>query len=328
MLKKPGTKMRALVLSIAIFAFAVTGALAQDYPSSIIQLVVPYGAGGTTDIFYRTISDAFGKNLGATVSVINKRGAGGVVGTSSVVNTKPDGYTLVNISPENTIIAEAFHPNLPYDYTKDFTYLAKCCFVAVGLAVREDSPLKTFEDLVAYTKANPWKLKAGGMGISGTPHMIIGVFSRDAKVDITYVPFDGGGEVAANLLGGHIDIAPLSITSISSHLASGKLRLLAVCSPKRLAKYPDIPTLAEKGFPKSSFSVNLGLGAPKGLPPEIASKIVAAIEKTLKDPTVVAAVEKIEGVVIDFKSGEDYYAELIDKADIFKQIAATTETKK
>jgi tripartite-type tricarboxylate transporter receptor subunit TctC len=328
MSKRTGTKAQILLLSVAILAFGVIGAHAQDYPASVIQMVVPYGAGGTTDIFYRTISDALGKNIGGTISVINKRGAGGVVGTSSVVNSKPDGYTLVNISPENTIIAEAFHPNLPYDYKKDFTYLAKMCFVAVGLAVRSDSPLKTFEDLEAYAKANPWKLKAGGMGISGTPHMIIGVFSRDAKLEITYVPFDGGGEVAANLLGGHIDVAPLSITSISSHLASGKMRLLATCTPKRLANYPDVPTLGEKGYPNSSFSVNLGLGAPKGLPPEIAGKLTAAVEKTLKDPNVMAAIEKIEGVVIDFKSGEDYYAELIDKADIFKQIAATTDTKK
>src|SRR3990172_1363845 len=272
MVRSNGIKTCFALLATIVWLAAVGGVQAQDYPKSPIQIVVPYSPGGLTDIFFRTISDALAKSIGGTISILNKPGGGGIVGTSYVVNSKPDGYTLVNVSPETMTIAPAFTPNMPYDPDKDITYIAKTSVVAVGLTVRNESPFKTLEDLIAFAKANPWKMKAGGMGIVGTPHMIIGVFTRDAKVEIGYIPFDGGGEVVANLLGGHVDVAPVSISSIKGQLASGQLRLLAVCSPKRLQNFPNIPTLAEKGYPKSSFAVALGLGGPKGLAPAIVSK--------------------------------------------------------
>jgi len=327
MQKRIGVKAVFVLLLVSVFVLGIGGVQAQDYPKGTIQLVVPYSPGGLTDIFYRTISDGLAKNIGGHIAILNKPGGGGMIGTSYVVNTKPDGYTLVNISAETVSIAPAFTPNMPYDPAKDLTYIAKTAVVAVGVTVREESPLKTFEDLVSFAKANPGKLKTGGMGIVGTPHMIYGVFTRDAKVDIKYIPFDGGGQVVANLLGGHTDFALTSISSVAMHLASGKARLLAVCSPRRLEHYPDVPTLAEKGYPKSSFAVALGVGGPKGLPPAIVSKWEAAIEKTLKDPAVLNAIDKTKGVVVDFKSGSDYYKELMDNAGIFKEIAATMPKK-
>ena len=328
MVRSNGIKTCFALLATIVWLAAVGGVQAQDYPKSPIQIVVPYSPGGLTDIFFRTISDVLAKNIGGTISILNKPGGGGIVGTSYVVNSKPDGYTLVNISAETVSIAPAFTPNMPYDSDKDLTYIAKTSVVAVGVAVRNESPFKTLEDLVAFAKANPWKLKAAGMGIVGTPHMIHGVFTRDAKVEVGYIPFDGGGEVVANLLGGHIDFAFPSIPPLKAQLASGKVRLLAVCSPKRLPSFPDIPTLAEKGYPKSSFAVALGLGGPKGLPPAIVSKWEEAIDKTLKDPKVIAVIEKTDGVVVDFKRGEDYKKELMANAGIFKEIAATMTTKK
>jgi tripartite-type tricarboxylate transporter receptor subunit TctC len=319
----------SLILFAAAALFVLAGsAQAQDYPTRPIQLVVPYGAGGTTDIFFRTINEGFEKNIGGRVEILNKPGGGGIIGTSYVVNSKPDGYTLVNVSPETTTIAAAFTPAMPYDPAKDLTYIAKGVEVAVGVAVRKESPFKTFEDLVAYAKANPAKLKAGGMGIVGTPHMIFGVLIRDAKMDISWVPFDGGGEVVANLLGGHVDFALPSISVVSPHLDSGKVRLLALAAPKRLSKYPGVPTLAEKGYPKASFAVALGLGGPKGLPPAIVDKLQKAMEDTLKAPKVIAALENIPGVVIDFKNGKDYYNQIMANGGVFKEIAVTAKTKK
>lgn len=328
MKRTTGTIASLILFAVAAFVVLVCSVQAQDYPSRPVQLVVPYGPGGTTDIFFRAINEGFQKNLGVRVEILNKPGGGGVVGTSSVVNSKPDGYTLVNVSAETTTIAVAFTPTMPYDITKDLAYIAKGSEVAVAVAVRKESPFKTLEDLVAYGKANPSKLKAAGMGIVGTPHMIFRVLTRDAKLDISWVPFDGGGEVLANLLGGHVDFALPSISVISPHLDSGKVRMLALASPKRLSKYSDVPTLAEKGYPKASFAVSLGLGGPKGLPAAVVAKLQKAMDNTLKDPKVIAAINNIPGVVIDFKTGEDYYNELMANAGVFKEIAATTKPKK
>jgi tripartite-type tricarboxylate transporter receptor subunit TctC len=328
MQKKIGRRTGIILLVVLVGLLGVGNLQAQDYPKGPVQIVVPYGPGGLTDIFWRTVSDSLGKNMNGTIAIINKPGGGGIVGTSSVVNSKPDGYTLVNISAETVSIAPAFTPSMPYDSEKDLTYVAKTAVVGFGVAVRNESPFKTLEELVSFAKANPWKLKAAGMGIVGTPHMILGVFNRDAKVEITYIPFDGGGEVTANLLGGHTDFAVASLPPLKAHIASGKIRLLAMCSPKRLPNFPDIPTLGEKGYPKSSFAVVLGLGGPKGLPPAIVSKWEEAIDKTLKDPKIIAAIEKIGAVVVDFKRGEDYKKELMANVGVFKEIAATMPSKK
>ena len=328
MQKKPGSRTRFILLVTLACLLTVGSLQAQDYPKSPIQIVIPYGPGGLTDIFWRSISDSLAKNINGPIACINKPGGGGILGTSFVVNSKPDGYTLVNISPEAVSIAPPFTPNMPYDSEKDLTYIAKACIVGFSIAVRNESPFKTLEELVAFAKANPRKLKAAGMGIVGTPHMILGVFNRDAKVEITYIPFDSGGEVTTNLLGGHTDFAVASLPPIQAHVLSGKIRLLAVCSPKRLPNFPEIQTLGEKGYPRSSFATTLGLGGPKGLAPAIVKKWEEAIDRTLKDPRAISTIEKIEGVVIDFKHGEDYKKEMMADLAMFKEIVPTLPGKK
>jgi tripartite-type tricarboxylate transporter receptor subunit TctC len=328
MQKKTGKGTCFILFATLACLLWVGSSQAQDYPKGPVQIVIPYGPGGLTDIFWRTISDSLAKNINGTIAFVNKPGGGGVVGTSFVVNSKPDGYTLVNVSPEAVSIAPAFTPDIPYDSDKDLTYIAKASVVGFGFAVRNESPFKTLEELIAFAKSNPRKLKAAGMGIVGTPHMILGVFNRDAKVEITYIPFDGGGEVTTNLLGGHTDFAVASLPPIKAHVLSGKVRLLAVCSPKRFPNFPDIQTLAEKGYKKSSFATALGLGGPKGLAPAIVRRWEEAIDKTLKDPSVIATIEKIEGVAVDFKRGEDYKEELMADLAMFKEIVPTLPVKK
>jgi tripartite-type tricarboxylate transporter receptor subunit TctC len=328
MQKKTGTG-RHFILFVTLACLLWAGSSqAQDYPASPVQIVIPYSPGGLTDIFWRSVSDALASYMKGTIMMVNKPGGGGVVGTSFVANAKPDGYTLVNISPEAVSIAAAFTANMPYDIEKDLTYIAKASEVGFGIAVRDDSPFKTLEELVAFAKANPKKLKVAGMGIVGTPHMIMGVFQREANIETTYVPFDGGSEVVATLLGGHTDFAVVSLPPASPHLRSGKLRMLAACSPRRFPTFPAIPTMAEKGYKRSSFATALGLGGPKGLAPAIVSKWEEAIDKTMKDPKVISIVEKIDGVVIDFKGGEDYKKELMANFPVFKEIVSTLPGKK
>lgn len=329
MKKKSVLRIRLVIIFVAFACLSWAGSSkAQDYPKGSVQLVIPYSPGGLTDIFWRSISEELARNIKGNLALVNKPGGAGVVGTSFVVNSKPDGYTLVNASPEALTIAPAFTETMPYDSEKDVTYIGKACVVGMAVAVRNESPFKTLEDLVAFAKANPGKLKAAGMGIAGTPHMILGVFNREAKVDITYIPFDGGGEVVTNVMGGHTDFGIAGLPAVKGQALSGQIRILAVCAPKRLPSFPDIPTLAQKGYKKSSFSTTLGLAGPKGLDPAIVRQWETALEKTLNDPKVIAIVEKIEGVVIDFKSGQDYKKELFENASVFKEIAAAAPKKK
>ncbi len=301
---------------------------AQTYPRGPVQIVIPFAPGGSTDLLWRGISDPLAKNLGSPVSLINKGGGGGIVGTSFVMGSKPDGYTLVSANSDPLNIAPLFTPDPPYDSEKDLTYIGKMAVFAFTIAVRSESPFKTLEELIAFAKANPGKLKAGVAGIGTTPHMIVELLNRDAKIRITPVPFSGGGEVVPNLLGGHVDLTVLSLGPLKGHYLAGKVRILALFSPKRHKDFPQIPTMAEKGFPSANISTGVGLAGPKGLPPLVVKKWEETIEKTMKEPKVQDIIDKLESLVIDVRSGEAYKKEIMTDLVSFKPIVATLPGKK
>ncbi len=328
MQKKTGTRIRFILIVTLACLLWIGSSQAQDYPKGPVQIVIPFGPGGLTDIFWRSTSEFIGNNMKGTIVLINKPGGGGVVGTSFVANSKPDGYTLVSANSDPLSMSPVFLPDVPYNPEKDITYIAKLAAFAFTISVRADSPFKTIEEVVAFAKANPKKLKAAVMGIGSTPHIILEVFNRDAKIEIIPIPFDSGGESVTNLLGGHTDLCVTSLPSMKSHVLAGKARVLAFCSPKRLPDFPEVPTMTEKGYKKSSIATGVGLAGPKGLASTIVSKWEEAIEKTLKDPKVIAIIEKLGGVVIDFKSGEGYKKELMTDLAMFKEIVPTLPVKK
>jgi len=328
MQKKTGTRIRFILIVTLACLLWIGSSQAQDYPKGPVQIVIPFGPGGLTDIFWRSTSEFIGNNMKGTIVLINKPGGGGVVGTSFVVNAKPDGYTLMSANSDPLSMSPVFLPNVPYNPEKDVTYIAKLAAFAFTVSVRSDSPFKTLEEVVAFAKANPKKLKCAVMGIGSTPHIILEVFNRDAKIEITPIPFDSGGESITNLLGGHTDLCVNSLPSTKSHILAGKVRVLAFCSPKRLPDFPEVPTMTEKGYKKSSIATGVGLAGPKGLASTIVSKWEEAIEKTLKDPKVIAIIEKLGGVVVDFKSGEGYKKELMTDLAMFKEIVPTLPVKK
>ncbi len=326
--KKIGNRMGLLLLAM-VMSFVWAGPLAaEDYPRSPVQVVIPFGPGGLTDIFWRSTSEFVADNLKGNIVLVNKPGGGGVVGTSFGANAKPDGYTLFSANSDPLTISTIFTPNVPYDPDKDITYIAKLAAFALTIAVQGDSPFKSIEDVVAYAKANPKKLKASVMGVGSTPHTILQVFNRDARIEITPVPFDSGGESVTNLLGGHTDLTVVSLSSLKSHVLSGKARILALCSPKRLPDFPGVPTISEKGYKRSSIATGVGLAGPKGLPPAIVSKWQKAIAKTLKDPKVIEVIQKLGGAVIDYKTGEAYKKELMADLAVFKELLPTLPSKK
>ena len=263
-----------------------------------------------------------------TIVLVNKPGGGGVVGTSFGANAKPDGYTLFSANSDPLTISTVFTPNVPYDPDKDVTYIAKMAAFAFTIAVQGDSPFKSIEDVVAFAKANPKKLKCAVMGVGSTPHTIVQVFNRDANIEIGSIPFDSGGETVTNLLGGHTDLCVVSLAGIKSQVLAGKVRLLGFCSPKRLSEFPEVPTLGKRDIRNRPSQQAWVWAGPKGVTSAIVSKWEEAIGKTLKDPKVIAIIEKLGGVVIIFKHGEDYKKELMADLAVFKELLPTLPGKK
>lgn len=326
--KRIGTKVCLIVCMMSICLLWGVGLHAQTYPRGPVQLVIPFAPGGSTDLFWRAIAETLGKNLGAPVSLVNKTGGGGIVGTSFVVNAKPDGYTLVSANSDPLNIAPLFTPDAPYSADKDLTYIAKMAVFPFTIAVRSESPFKTLEELVAFAKANPGKLKAGVAGAGTTPHLIVELFNKAAKIQIASVAFGGAGEVVPNLLGGHVDLTVISIAPIKAQFLAGKVRVLASFSPKRPPDFPQIPTVGEKGYQSANISTGIGLAGPKGLPPAVIKKCEEAVEKTLKDPKVVEVIDKLDGILIDFRSGEEYKKEILTDLAAFKPVVADLTQKK
>jgi tripartite-type tricarboxylate transporter receptor subunit TctC len=317
-----------LVLFILVAGFSwVSPSQAQNYPSGQIQFVVPFPPGGAADIFWRSAGDALSKHLGVPVAIVNKPGGGGVVGVSSVVNSKPDGYNIAGATSDGLNITPLFNKDMPFDITKDLTYIAKMTMFIQCIAVRTESPFKTLDELLAFAKANPKKLKAGTPGVGTHPFMAVHMLNDDAKVQITPVPLAGGGAIVPNVLGGHVDVGFISIPPIKAQVAAGTMRILAILGEKRHPGYSDIPTAVEKGYKKTIVQTGIGIVGPKGLSPEVIKKWQDVAQATLKDPGTLEAVKKFD-FVLDYKTGEEFKKELLKEMEYFKKLMAQVEDTK
>lgn len=317
MLKLLARKEIIFLCLFTLFFIFFSKSHSQDYPKGTVQIVVPFAPSGAVDIFWRTISDSLSKNLNGPIAILNKPGGGGIVGTSYVVNSKPDGYTIGGGPTDVLIFAPLFTPNIPFDVINDLTYIAKLAFWPQIIIVRADSPFKKLEDLISFAKANPKKLKAGTPGPGTAPHMALHLLNHDAKVEIIPVIFGGAGEIMPQLLGGHIDMAFMAPSPARSQFQAGKIRILAFFSLKRHPAYPDIPTSVEKGLKNTIITGAVGLVGPKGLSSFIVKKWEEASEKTIHDPNIISAVQKFD-YVVDFKRGDGFKKEVMDEIAFFK----------
>ncbi len=299
---------------------------AQDYPKGTVQLVVPFAPGGAVDIFWRTVIDLLSKNLNGTIAILNKPGGGGVVGTSFVVNSKPDGYTIGGGPTDVLIFAPLFTPNIHFDVISDLTYIAKLAFWPQIVIVRADSPFKTLQDLISFAKANPKKLKAGTPGPGTAPHMALHLLNNDARIEIVPVIFGGAGEIMPQLLGGHIDLAFMAPSPAKSQFKAGKIRILAFFSRQRHPVYPDIPTSVEMGLKNTIITGAIGLVGPKGLPFSIVKKWEEASEKTINDSNIISALQKFD-YVVDFKRGDEFKKEVMNEITFFRNFVEKTGLK-
>jgi tripartite-type tricarboxylate transporter receptor subunit TctC len=285
----------ALISCLVIVAVlaATPNASAADYPVRPIKLVVPYAAGGPTDVLGRLVADYLGRDLKQAVIVENKPGAQGAIGAEAVARAEPDGYTLFVAAGSIIVLNPMLYKKLAYDPVKDFRMLALVTDLPVVMEVHPSVPAKTVAEFVAYAKQNPGKLNFGSAGTGGTIHLAGEMFKQMAGIEMTHVPYKGAGPALTDLLSGNIQVMFDSMGTALPPVKAGLLRPLGVSSTQRSPDLPDVPTIAESGYPDYAVSVWYGIVAPSKLPDEIAQKISASLDRALNDDTFRASLEKI-----------------------------------
>jgi tripartite-type tricarboxylate transporter receptor subunit TctC len=274
---------RSVVLGAIVLAAQTATAPAQDYPSRPVTIVVGYTPGATSDLLARTMAERLNAAWGQSVIVDNRSGVGGNIAAGYVARAPADGYTLM-VGTDAIMTSNVFlYKNTPFDPVKDFAPITNAGANIICLAVHVDLPVNSVAELIAYAKANPGKLQYGSSGI-GSPHHLAGELLRQKTgIEIVHVPYRGGGATINDLLGGHIKVAFLSLSTAVPHLGSGKIRIVAVVEKSRYAAMPDVPTIGETvpGFEMSSW---LGFFAPAGTP--LITRLNEAMVKVLTTDAV------------------------------------------
>ena len=275
---------RHLMLAAAAALCLGTGlAQAQTWPEKPVTLVVPFPAGGTTDVLARALAEKLQQSLGQTVIVESKPGAGATLGADFVAKAKPDGYTLLVGAVHHTI-ATSVYKKLPYDFQKDFAPLTVIAMVPNVLAVSAASPAKNVADLVAMAKTAKPELSYGSNGNGTAQHLIGTQFQNQTGTTLLHIPYKGSGPLTNDLLGGQVTMSFDTITPVLPHIQAGKLRPLAVTTAKRSAALPDVPTLAESGLAGFDIGTWFGVLAPAGTPKPVLTRLSDEMMKVIRSP--------------------------------------------
>ena len=269
---------RIAALATALF---VTGVCAQTYPGKPIRIVVPYAAGGTSDILARQIGPKLTDAWGQPVVVENKPGANGNVGADFVAKSAPDGYTLLLTDLGGLVISASVYPKLPFNPSKDFTPVVMVSYSPHVLAVNPDVEVKNVKELVALAKAWPGKLNFAVSGIGGAPQLAGIEFAQRMGIDWTYIPYKGGADAITGVIGRQAHVLFNGMLATWPHVTGGRLRAIAISSAKRMAGAPDTPTVAEQGLPGFETGSFQGVVGPLGIPRETVAKLNAQLIKVL-----------------------------------------------
>src|SRR6266851_5392097 len=286
-------KWRAISVLIFGLTMAAPQGRAAEYPTRPIKLIVPYAAGGPTDVLGRLVGEYLGRDLKQTVVVENKAGAQGAIAAEAVARSEPDGYTLFVTAASIIVLNPMLYKKLPYDPVRDFRMLALVTDLPVVMEVHPSVPAKTVAEFVAWAKQNPGKINFGSAGIGGTIHLAGEMFKQMAGIEMTHVPYKGAGPALTDLLSGNIQVMFDSLSTALPPVKSGLLRPLGISSAQRSADLPDVPTIAESGYPDYTVSVWYGIAAPSKLPDDVAQKISASLDRALNDELFRASLEKI-----------------------------------
>jgi tripartite-type tricarboxylate transporter receptor subunit TctC len=267
-----------------LLAIVAGAAFAQAYPTKPIRLVVPFPAGGTTDILAREVANRLTQSWGQAVVVDNRPGAGGNIGAELVAKSPPDGYTLLMGTVGTHAINASLYAKMPYDHVKDFTPVILVAGVPNVLVINPALPINSVQELIAYAKANPGKLNFASSGSGTSIHLSGELFKVMAGVEVTHVPYKGSSPALQDLVGGQVQLMFDNLPSALALIKGGKLKALAVTSTVRAAALPDVPTMAEAGLPGFEASSWFGVLAPAGTPPDIVTRLNGEIAKWLATP--------------------------------------------
>lgn len=321
--------MRALLLSFLILAasLGVSPTFAQSaehYPSKPVTLVVPFAAGGPTDVLGRLVAQKLGERLGKPFIVQNKPGAGGNTGSATVATAPPDGYTLLLGTVSTHGINPSLYKNMPYDHRKDFIAISQLSIVPNVLVVNKDLPVKSVPELIAYLKMNPGKVFYATPGSGTSIHLASELFKMRTGTDMTHVPYKGSGPAMMDVIGGQVQLMFDNSVTAWPQVQAGKVRAIAVSTPIRLKMAPDLPAIAEflPGFEASAWH---GVFAPAGTPRPIVDKLATEIQAIMKDPAVVNQLTKVDIIPVGNTPAEfsafineetDRWAAVVKKYDL------------
>lgn len=280
------TPFKTLISALLVMAAVATDAAAQVYPNKPIRLIVPYAAGGATDLMARSIAQKLGAGLGVQVTVDNRGGAGGNIAADMAAKAPPDGYTLFFGATGQLVINPVLYAKLPYDPMKDFAPVGLVGQLPLFLTVPATSPVNSLAELVAEVRARPSKFNYGSSGIGGTTHLAMEMLKVHTGMNITHVPYKGTAPAVNDLLGGSLQAMFDAWATTGPHVQAGKLRFLAVSSAARSSFEPKVPTVAESGYPTFDLGVWYALLAPSGTPPDVIARLSAETAKVTSQPEV------------------------------------------
>ncbi|OIM98518.1 hypothetical protein A9236_03990 [Polynucleobacter sp. QLW-P1DATA-2] len=281
---------------IAINLLFAGNLLAQDYPNKPIKVLVGYAPGGAVDLVARTLGQSLSTSMGQPVVIENKPGAGTNIAVKQLIDSPPDGYTLMVAANALAANMSLYKPQ-PFDIDKDITPIAMIGRVPVVIATSADSKYQKLSDLIKAAKANPDFITYGTPGNGATPHMAMKFFEQAAGISLKHVPYKGGSPAITDLIGGQLDLVAVNMLEVAPHVKSGKLKIVAVMSSKRSPLFPDVPTVAESGFPGFEASVWYSLIAPAKTPAAIVKILHTQVEKALQSKEMIERLGSVGGEV-------------------------------
>lgn len=271
----------------ALASVYATGGWAQAaYPTKPIKLIIPLAAGSAVDNAARIVTQKMAGTLGAAIAVENQPGAAGLIGAERVAKSVPDGYTLGGFNDSIMTMLPNLQAKMPWDILRDFEPLSLVATVEWGLVVPIDSPLRSAADLIAAARKAPGKVNYGSGGNGSPQHIAMALFAAQAGLQMTHVPYKGATQAAIGLAGREVEVEFQGIATVNALVKGGKLRLLAVCTPRRLPQFPEVPTVAESGLPGFEFNSWFAMMAPAGTPKPVLQKVHAEVVKALGDASV------------------------------------------
>jgi len=274
------------LLAALVLTLSAIDAAAADYPVKPIRLIVPYPPGGTSEVLARSLAQRMGDGLKQTIFIDNLGGAGSTIGTAAAARAAPDGYTLLFGYSSGLTMAPGFYSNLPYDPLKSFAPIGSVASFSMVMAAGKQVPANNLKELVALAKREPGKLTYGTAGKGSSLHLLGEILRTSAGIDIVHVPYKGMAPALLDVGAGRVDLAWDAPDGLKALLAEGKIKPLAVTSMRRLPELPDVPTVAESGFPDLAMSVWTAVLAPAGTPPEIVKRLETELQKALASPDI------------------------------------------